>query len=396
MLTLMTMTAGLTMGWDPKGLANTPLMGWNNWGTVGCNYNDSYIREVADSMSTGGLQAAGYHMIILQGCIVPKGSRDNTTHAPIVDPEKFPNGMKSLADYVHTKNLTIGITTSTGTTTCEGFEGSYGYETIDAATYQSWGLDMINEQVCGLPNGAVPKTLFTKMQTAITASNSPMLLYMDAQGQGNVETWGPSIGTVWSTSTGLNITTSTYNDMFNDYNNDLKFPNATSLGAWQDPGLLMVGSPELTPEEWETHFSLWAIAAAPLFTSFNVVKPPYGVMSVYTNTDVIAVNQDPLAKMGLLVVSKNATNPSTVNSVWVKPMSPAAGESQAAAVLLINTDDSNTAEIILYFADIFPGVSTVHSVRDLWEHKDLGSMTTKFSASLSPHVSIALRVAITA
>lgn len=44
----------------------------------------------------------------------------------VADPDRFPNGIKALADYVHSKGLFLGMYTDIGTATCGGFPGIDG------------------------------------------------------------------------------------------------------------------------------------------------------------------------------------------------------------------------------------------------------------------------------
>ena len=97
------------------------------------------IRETADAIATNGLLAAGYTYLNLDdGYAV---GRDNVTGALIPDPKLFPNGMKAVADYVHSRGLKFGIYTARGSLTCLGRPGSDGHEAIDAATFAAWGVD---------------------------------------------------------------------------------------------------------------------------------------------------------------------------------------------------------------------------------------------------------------
>jgi alpha-galactosidase len=99
-----------------NGLGRTPQMGWNEWNTFGCNSNDSLIRVVADAMVSSGMAAAGYQYVNLDDCWSARTRDADGTLQP--DPTKFPNGIKALADYVHSKGLKMGIYSSAGTAGC--------------------------------------------------------------------------------------------------------------------------------------------------------------------------------------------------------------------------------------------------------------------------------------
>ena len=133
-------------------LAPTPPMGWANWNSLGCNYDENSIKAIADSMVSSGLRDAGYRYLIIQECIVPFGHR-SADGMLIPDPVKFPNGIPALVDYIDQKGLKAGIYTDLGPKTCAGFEGSFQHEQLDAQTFASWGIDLIEEDFCWKPKG---------------------------------------------------------------------------------------------------------------------------------------------------------------------------------------------------------------------------------------------------
>lgn len=119
-----------------NGLGRTPPMGWNTWNHFGCKINETLIKQTADLLVSTGLAAKGYKYLNLDDCW--QIDRDFTTRQIIEDKAKFPSGMASLADYVHSKGLLIGLYSDAGTKTCQGRPGSYGFEDIDAQTYARW------------------------------------------------------------------------------------------------------------------------------------------------------------------------------------------------------------------------------------------------------------------
>src|ERR1700746_3418620 len=94
-----------------KGLALTPPMGWNSWNKFGCNVSDELVRGMADAMVKSGMKDAGYQYVVIDDCW--QVSRD--VHGEIVaDPQRFPHGIKALADYVHSIGLKFGIYSDAG------------------------------------------------------------------------------------------------------------------------------------------------------------------------------------------------------------------------------------------------------------------------------------------
>jgi alpha-galactosidase len=123
-----------------EGLALTPPMGWNSWNKFQGNINEGIIRQAAEAMAMNGMKEAGYTYINIDDCW--HGKRDERGFIQ-PDPERFPSGMKALADYVHSLGLKLGIYSDAGWKTCAGRPGSRGHEYQDALTYADWGIDYL-------------------------------------------------------------------------------------------------------------------------------------------------------------------------------------------------------------------------------------------------------------
>src|SRR6185369_12528287 len=164
-----------------NGLAKTPPMGWNSWNKFACNVSEKLIKEMADAMVTSGMRDAGYVYLVIDDCWqIDRDAQGNIQP----DPQRFPNGMKALADYVHSKGLKFGLYSDAGIKTCQGRPGSLGYETIDANTYASWGVDYLKFDNCnnlGLP----PQPRYQNMSDALLATGRPIYFSMCEWGQEN-------------------------------------------------------------------------------------------------------------------------------------------------------------------------------------------------------------------
>src|SRR5690606_18817689 len=114
-------------------LAHTPPMGWNSWNTFGWDISEELIKETADIWNELGLLEAGYQYLVIDDCWSLK-SRDKDGHL-VADPDKFPSGMKAVADYVHSKGLKFGMYSCAGTMTCAGHPSSLDHEFTDAETF---------------------------------------------------------------------------------------------------------------------------------------------------------------------------------------------------------------------------------------------------------------------
>src|SRR6185369_60279 len=128
-------------------LALTPPMGWNDWNSYGCGISESDVTNTAAVIVAKGMKAAGYQFVNIDDCGL--SGRDDYGMA-VANASKFPNGIKPVADYVHSLGLKQGVYSDRGTNTCAGLNspGSYGHEYIDAMTYASWGADYLKEDNC--------------------------------------------------------------------------------------------------------------------------------------------------------------------------------------------------------------------------------------------------------
>src|SRR5690606_7123631 len=177
-------------------LAKTPPMGWNSWNTFACNVNEKMIRDMADAMVKSGMKDAGYEYINIDDCW--HGQRDAQGNIQ-VDKQKFPSGMKALADYVHSKGLKIGIYSDAGNTTCAGYPGSRGYEYQDALTYAEWGIDYLKYDWCDTEN-INPIGAYSTMRDALAKTGRPILFSICEWGDNKPWEWAGDVGHAWRTT----------------------------------------------------------------------------------------------------------------------------------------------------------------------------------------------------
>src|SRR5438270_8278847 len=134
-----------------NGLARTPPMGWNDWNAFKCNVSEQLVEQTALAMHKDGMQAAGYQYVNIDDCWAEPQRDANGNLVP--DPAKFPDGIKSVASYVHSLGMKLGIYEDSGTHTCSshGFPGSLGHEYQDALTFAEWGVDYLKYDDCDIP-----------------------------------------------------------------------------------------------------------------------------------------------------------------------------------------------------------------------------------------------------
>ena len=272
-------------------LGRTPPMGWNSWNKFGCNINEKIIKNTIDALNSSGLIEAGYKYINIDDCW--QGSRSkNGTMVP--NGTNFPNGIKSLADYAHSKGLLFGLFSDAGNKTSSGKPGSLGYEDIDAKTYAEWGVDYL--KYTNINNNNNPsKERFQVMRDALNKTGRPIFFSLCQSGVENITSWGKDVGNSWRTTGNIN---STWESMLGIIDTNNKYNESAGPGGWNDPDILQVGNGGMNLSEYKTHFSLWAISKAPLLIGCDITKMTEEIKEILTNPEVIAINQDSLGEQG--------------------------------------------------------------------------------------------------
>jgi alpha-galactosidase len=356
-----------------NGLASTPQMGFNDWNAYGCDVSESLIKSTAQAMHTNGMQAAGYQYVNIDDCWLTKSR--NSAGQLVPDPVKFPDGISGTAAYVHSLGLKLGIYEDAGTATCAGYPGSLGHETTDANSFASWGVDYLKYDNCN-NNGVSAQTRYTAMRDALKATGRPILFSLCNWGQENVWTWGGGVGNSWRTTGDINAS---FGSMLSIFHNNVGLAPYAGPGGWNDPDMLEVGN-GMTTTEQRSEFSLWSEMAAPLIAGTNIANASSTTLSILTNKNVVAVDQDPLGRQGTEISAGGGLD------VLAKPL--ANGD---VAVALFN-ENSSTATISTTASAIGKSGSASYTLTDLWT---AASTTTSgaISASVPGHGTVMYRVA---
>ena len=353
-------------------LAPTPPMGWNSWNHFACDVNEQTIRETADAMVSSGMRDAGYRYVVIDDCW--QVSRDGAGTL-VADPQRFPHGIKALADYVHSKGLLFGIYTDAGTNTCQGRPGTLGHEVQDARTFAAWGVDYVKEDWCHA-RGLEAPTQYRKFRDALTHTGRPIILSLCEWGYNQPWDWAPKIGQLWRTTDDIE---DKWGSMLSNLDQSAQHAAVAGPGHWNDPDMLEVGNGGMTDDEYRAHFSLWAIMAAPLIAGNDLRSMSDATRAILTNQEVIAVDQDSLGAQGILV----SEGPPDLQ-VWAKAL-----HDGSRAIVLFNRSDSS-AKITASFhrAGLYGDSATVH---DLWSHRDLGTFGGSFATTVAPHGVVMIR-----
>ncbi|HEY6372716.1 MAG TPA: glycoside hydrolase family 27 protein [Candidatus Sulfotelmatobacter sp.] len=373
LIAFITAVVGCEMAADST-LAATPPMGWNSWNRFACKVTAEDVRAAADAIASNGMKAAGYVYVNIDDCW--QGDRDE--QGRIRPSAKFPD-MKGLVDYIHSKGLKAGIYSSPGPKTCAKYEGSYGHEEQDAQEYAKWGFDYLKYDWCSAEKvyrRSDMTAAYQKMHDALVRAGRPMVYSLCQYGYERVWRWGASVGgNLWRTTEDI---TDHYDRMsVIGFDQDGLEPFA-GAGHWNDPDMLEVGNGGMNHDEYMTHMSLWALLAAPLLAGNDLSKMNQETLDILTNKEVIAVDQDAKGVQGHRVAQEGPLE------VWAKPLADG-----SVAVGLFNRGES-TNPITVNFKEV--GARSSAQLRDLWQHKDLGSFTGSYTGDVGRHGAILLKI----
>ncbi len=361
----------------PGGLAPTPPMGWNSWNKFGCSVTADDIKDAADLLVESGMADVGYQYVNIDDCWL-QAERDSEGR-PVFDPdfttEDTPGGVPELADYVHDLGLKLGIYSDRGTETCAHRAGAEGHEEDDARLYAEWGIDYLKHDNCS-SNPDLIEEQYGLMAEALANSGRDIVYSLCAW---QFHEWGVGMGHLWRISGDIE-------DQWESILQNLRLnvPLAAYAGpnGWNDPDMLEVGNGAyMTMTEHRSHFSLWAMMAAPLIAGNDLTRMSDAYREILTNEEVIAVNQDSLGLQGYPVREGNDL------SVWVKPLN----EAGARAVALFNTNETEE-DITFSLEEAGLRTGEVAEVRDLWSHEDVATTADSLTLPVAAHEVVLLKV----
>ena len=218
-------------------LASRPPLGWNSWNTFGEHISDQLIREMADFMVDRGYRDAGYEYLVIDDCWSLRDRDESGRLVP--DPEKFPYGMKPVADYVHSKGLKFGMYSCAGVMTCAGYPSSYDHEYTDAETFASWGVDFLKYDFCNFPETGDCRTRYQTMSMALKSTGREILFSACNWGREDPWKWMRSVGAHMYRSTGdIMDNYRSFTDIFKSQLNNLSM---SAPGSFNDMDMLTVG-----------------------------------------------------------------------------------------------------------------------------------------------------------
>lgn len=377
------LAAGLSA--SPAATFDPPVMGWSSWNTYRVNINDNLIRRQADALVSGGFRQAGYRYVNIDDGFF--GWRDATglmhTH-----PQRFPDGLKGIADYIHSLGLRAGIYSDAGSNTCGSIwdhdkngvgAGLYGHEEQDARLYfNDWGFDFIKIDYCGAGQelDLEEQRRYTEIcQTIRRVATRPVAINICRWAFPG--TWAAGIASSWRISPDIRPRWSSVKDIIE---RNLYLSAYARGGHYNDMDMLEIGR-GMRPTEEETHFGMWCMMSSPLLIGCDLTTIPEASRALLLNAELIAVNQDTLGLQARVVQHRDGTY------VLAKDILQLRGLTRAVA--LYNPTDS-AVRIRIALSDI--ELSGKARLRDLLHHKDLKPVRDSISMTVAPHGSVFLKV----
>ncbi|MBK6937871.1 MAG: glycoside hydrolase family 27 protein [Chitinophagaceae bacterium] len=378
-----------------QNLALSPPMGWNSWNTFATNINEKLVMETADMMVNSGMKDAGYIYLVLDDGWMAM-ERDSVTGNLIADPVKFPNGIKKVVDYVHSKGLKFGLYNCAGTKTCAGYPGTRGYEYQDARQYAAWEIDYLKYDWCST-DGINAKEAYATMSKALKVAKRPIIFSLCEWGNNNPWEWAAPVGQLWRIS----------GDIYNCFDCIKDWGTWKSLGVthiidarknirqyagpdhWNDFDMMEVGH-GMSVNEDRAHFTMWCMLASPLIAGNDLRHMTKETISILTDKDVIAINQDKKGVQAYLEQQLDSVD------TWIKPL-----ENNELAICFMNRSQKTVT--INYNFQQHPVNDTVSktvvdfaktnfSITDVWKKIKAGSTRKLFSAVVPAHDVVLLRL----
>jgi len=346
----------------------TPIMGWSSWNNFHVDINEEIIKAQADFMISSGMADVGYAYVNIDDGFF--GGRDAEGNL-LVHPERFPNGMKVISNYIHSKGLKAGIYSDAGISTCASHwdndtigvgSGLMGHDRKDLKLMlNDWNYDFIKVDWCGGEwLGLDEETRYTQIANIIREIK-PNTVYNICRWEFPGE-WALQIADSWRISGDISNEFSSILHII-DLNADLwKY---ASPGHVNDMDMLQVGR-GMSYEEDKTHFTMWCMMNSPLLAGNDLRDMSEETIAILTNKELIALNQDPLVYQARRLVDEGDLE------VWAKPLiSTMSGK---VAVTLLNRSDKPTT-MTFDLNTVGLDASKGYSYRDLWAKQDYESTT---------------------
>lgn len=378
-----------------------PFMGWLSWNSVQGNISQKIIEQAVELFQNKGLYECGWNHIMMDDLWQGTRKADGT---PQPNASRFPNGLKTVADYVHKNGMKFGLYTDAADRTCAGAFGSYGYETIDAKTYAEWGVDVVKCDYCYAPDDVeTAKKRYKALADAFAAAGNNTMLYICEWGVREPWKWGAEVGgrcwrisqdvrDCWTGSgSGVGVVQSieamknlsAYQGVnrFNDSDMLCTGLHATGKSSNDLCGGTGAG---MTDDEYATQFALWCMWSSPMALSFDPSKNTLtdADFKLLRNKELIALNQDRMGQQGDLI--------SEADNLVVF-----AKDCENGDVALSVTNMSSSEKQATFDFTAIPALdpTKTYTVRDVMENTEAGEATGTFTTDVRKHATRVFRLA---
>lgn len=378
-----------------------PFMGWLSWNSVQGNISQSIIEQAVELFQNKGLYECGWNHIMMDDLWQGTRKADGT---PQPNASRFPNGLKTVADYVHKNGMKFGLYTDAADRTCAGAFGSYGYETIDAKTYAEWGVDVVKCDYCYAPDDVeTAKKRYKALADAFAAAGNNTMLYICEWGVREPWKWGAEVGgrcwrisqdvrDCWTGSgSGVGVVQSieamknlsAYQGVnrFNDSDMLCTGLHATGKSSNDLCGGTGAG---MTDDEYATQFALWCMWSSPMALSFDPSKNTLtdADFKLLRNKELIALNQDRMGLQGDLISEADNL------VVFAKDC-----ENGDVALSVTNMSSSEKQATFDFAAIPALDPTKTYTVRDVMENAEAGEATGTFTTDVRKHATRVFRLA---
>lgn len=378
-----------------------PFMGWLSWNSVQGNISQKIIEQAVELFQNKGLYECGWNHIMMDDLWQGTRKADGT---PQPNASRFPNGLKTVADYVHKNGMKFGLYTDAADRTCAGAFGSYGYETIDAKTYTEWGVDVVKCDYCYAPDDVeTAKKRYKALADAFAAAGNNTMLYICEWGVREPWKWGAEVGgrcwrisqdvrDCWTGSgSGVGVVQSieamknlsAYQGVnrFNDSDMLCTGLHATGKSSNDLCGGTGAG---MTDDEYATQFALWCMWSSPMALSFDPSKNTLtdADFKLLRNKELIALNQDRMGQQGDLISEADNL------VVFAKDC-----ENGDVALSVTNMSSSEKQATFDFAAIPALDPTKTYTVRDVMENAEAGEATGTFTTDVRKHATRVFRLA---
>lgn len=378
-----------------------PFMGWLSWNSVQGNISQKIIEQAVELFQNKGLYECGWNHIMMDDLWQGTRKADGT---PQPNASRFPNGLKTVADYVHKNGMKFGLYTDAADRTCAGAFGSYGYETIDAKTYAEWGVDVVKCDYCYAPDDVeTAKKRYKALADAFAAAGNNTMLYICEWGVREPWKWGAEVGgrcwrisqdvrDCWTGSgSGVGVVQSieamknlsAYQGVnrFNDSDMLCTGLHATGKSSNDLCGGTGAG---MTDDEYATQFALWCMWSSPMALSFDPSKNTLtdADFKLLRNKELIALNQDRMGQQGDLISEADNL------VVFAKDC-----ENGDVALSVTNMSSSEKQATFDFAAIPALDPTKTYIVRDVMENAEAGEATGTFTTDVRKHATRVFRLA---